>query len=83
MEVGRVLLYLVELGTEVKSGQPLFIAEGDKVAMEIESPVWLVSSVKMCGPEVSAASTGASLVPVTVMVTGWVELTVPSVTVTL
>ena len=39
MDRGRVLEYLAELGTEVTRGQPLFVAEGDKVSMEIEAAV--------------------------------------------
>src|SRR6185312_6010492 len=45
-------------------------------------PVVSAASVMVCGPEASAATTGASLVPVIVMVTGFVELAVPSLTVT-
>src|SRR5262245_51922397 len=51
-----------------------------KVSVPEVWTAWMV----VCGPEASAASTGASLLPVMVIVTGWVKLTpLPSVTVTL
>jgi hypothetical protein len=47
-------------------------------------PVLFGSSLNVCGPVLSTASTGVSLVPVTVIVTGRVELAaLVSVTVTL
>src|SRR5258707_1034363 len=46
-------------------------------------PVVLRASWMLCGPEASGASTGAALLPVMVIVTGWVELApLLSVTVT-
>lgn len=38
MEDGRVLEYLVKVGTTVAVGDPLFTVEADKVTLEIESP---------------------------------------------
>jgi pyruvate/2-oxoglutarate dehydrogenase complex dihydrolipoamide acyltransferase (E2) component len=58
MEVGRVMQYLVELGTEVTSGQPLFIAEGDKVTMEIEAPV-AGRVIEFCVPPEAEVARGA------------------------
>ena len=61
--------------TSVKDSVP-------EVVSALLEPVAPATSLKACGPETSAARTGASLVPVIVMVTGRVELSVPSETVT-
>jgi hypothetical protein len=53
-------------------------------SVKVSVPKVWTSWVVVCGPEASAASTGASLLPVMVIVTGWVKLApVLSVTVTL
>jgi len=53
-------------------------------SVKLSVPEVSMSWVVAWGPEASAVSTGASLVPVMVIVTGWVKLApVLSVTVTL
>jgi pyruvate dehydrogenase E2 component (dihydrolipoamide acetyltransferase) len=39
MEQGRVVGFLVALGATVAVGDPLFTVEGEKAALDIESPV--------------------------------------------
>jgi 2-oxoisovalerate dehydrogenase E2 component (dihydrolipoyl transacylase) len=39
MEEGRVVEFLVEVGSWVARGQPLFVVEADKVTIEIDAPV--------------------------------------------
>lgn len=38
MEAGRLVEFLVEVGTTVTVGQPLFVVEAEKVTLEIEAP---------------------------------------------
>lgn len=39
MTTGRLVAFLVDVGTTVSVGQPLFTVEGDKVTVDIEAPV--------------------------------------------
>jgi pyruvate/2-oxoglutarate dehydrogenase complex dihydrolipoamide acyltransferase (E2) component len=38
MEEGRLVEFLVEVGSSVSVGQPLFVVEAEKVTLEIEAP---------------------------------------------
>lgn len=38
MEEGRLVQFLVEVGSAVALGQPLFVVEAEKVTLEIEAP---------------------------------------------
>jgi pyruvate/2-oxoglutarate dehydrogenase complex dihydrolipoamide acyltransferase (E2) component len=38
MDEGRLVEFLVQLGSPVALGQPLFVVEAEKVTLEIEAP---------------------------------------------
>jgi pyruvate/2-oxoglutarate dehydrogenase complex dihydrolipoamide acyltransferase (E2) component len=38
MEEGRLIEFLVDVGSSVSVGQPLFVVEAEKVTLEIEAP---------------------------------------------
>jgi pyruvate/2-oxoglutarate dehydrogenase complex dihydrolipoamide acyltransferase (E2) component len=38
MEEGRLVEFLVDVGSPVAAGQPLFVVAADKVTLEIEAP---------------------------------------------
>ena len=39
MDEGRLVEFLVQVGSPVAVGQPLFVVEAEKVTLEIEAPV--------------------------------------------
>lgn len=38
MDMGRLAQFLVQVGSSVSAGQPLFVVEAEKVTLEIEAP---------------------------------------------